>query len=136
MINERSIQVGIMTINERSLDIKPVRGKKRFIKVHENAKLADIKAAAIQMHALYDQDFCAAEDYILLYPDKKQVTNTLRNDANQLSSNMKCTQSFSFSVSIEEDKVENIGNATQKGFSFPKKNYFDCFQDHKWILPS
>ena len=75
-----SIQVGIMTMNEKYHEMKPVRGKKRYIKVKEDASVKDITTAAIETRATYDQFFCAAEDYTLLYPDKTQVTTLLRSD--------------------------------------------------------
>ena len=31
------------------------------------------KEAAIEKHSKYDQEFCALEDYVLLYPDFREV---------------------------------------------------------------
>ena len=34
---------------------------------------AELKESAIEKHSKYDQEFCALEDYVLLYPDFKVV---------------------------------------------------------------
>ena len=35
--------------------------------------MAELKEGAIEKHSKYDQEFCALEDYILLYLDFKEV---------------------------------------------------------------
>ena len=48
-------------------DLKYIRGKSLPVKVSDKCSAAELKEAAI------DQEFCALEDYVLLYPDFKEV---------------------------------------------------------------
>ena len=54
-------------------DLKYIRGKRPPVKVSDKCSTAEFKEAAIEKHSKYDQGFCALEDYVLLYPDFKEV---------------------------------------------------------------
>ena len=54
-------------------DLKHIRGKRLPVKVPDKCSAAELKEAAIEKHSKYDQEFCALEDYVLLYPDCKEV---------------------------------------------------------------
>ena len=58
--------------------MKPVRGTKLSIKVNEMSTAEEIRMEGIKKHSIYDQYFYSSEDYVLLYPDGKQVV-TLRS---------------------------------------------------------
>ena len=66
------VNVGIMTRDNFGL-WKPVRGKKLPIKIEDNATAEMLKQTAISKHASHDQLFGEFEDYVLLYPDGKEV---------------------------------------------------------------
>ena len=54
-------------------DLKYIRGKRLPVKVSDKCREAEVKEAAIENHSKYDQEFCALEDYVLLYSDFKEV---------------------------------------------------------------
>ena len=54
-------------------DLKPVRGKRLPIQLKDTASALEVKSEAIDKHADHDQEFCASESYVLLYPDFKEV---------------------------------------------------------------
>ena len=66
------INVGLMERDSFCI-LKPVRGKKLPLKIDEKSSSAEIKLSAINKHASHDQNFCALEEYVLLYPDGKEV---------------------------------------------------------------
>ena len=67
-----TIQVGIMARDSFG-ELKITRGKKLPVKVLEDSDAVSIKKESIAKHAMHDQNFCALEDFMLLYPDGKQV---------------------------------------------------------------
>jgi len=66
------INVGIIRENDRGI-IKIVRGSKLPVQVPRNANVETILKLSLKKHAEQDQYFCASEDYVLIYPDKKKV---------------------------------------------------------------
>ena len=54
-------------------DLKYIRGIRLQVKVSDKCSVAELKEGAIEKHSKYDQEFCALEDYILLYLDFKEV---------------------------------------------------------------
>ena len=66
------INVGIMERDNYSI-LKPVRGKKLPLKLSETSTASEIKILATDKHASDNQNFCGLEDYVLLYPDRKEV---------------------------------------------------------------
>ena len=66
------ISVGIVQKNEFA-ELKPVRGKRLPVKVLETSIAAEILLTAVEKHANHNQEFCASEDWVLLYPDFKEV---------------------------------------------------------------
>ena len=66
------INVGIMKRDNYSI-LKLVRRKKLPLKLSETSSAREIKILAIDKHAFHNQKFCGLEDYVLLYPDRKEV---------------------------------------------------------------
>ena len=54
-------------------DLKYIRGKRLPVKVSDKCSATELKEAAIEKHSKYDQEFCSLEDYVLLYPDFREV---------------------------------------------------------------
>ena len=55
------------------MNYKPVRRKKLLLKVKITTNYDVLKKRAIQKHSHHDQSFCGLEEYVLLYPDEKEV---------------------------------------------------------------
>ena len=72
------INVGIMERDNDSI-LKPVRGKKLPLKLSETSSAGETKVLAIDKHASNNQSFCGLEDYVLLYPDKKEVVHSKKH---------------------------------------------------------
>ena len=64
--------VGIMERDNYSI-LKTVMGKKLPLKLSETSSASEIKILATDKHASHNQNFCGLEDYVLLYPDGKEV---------------------------------------------------------------
>ena len=69
---QRTITVGLVERDDAG-DLKYIRGKRLQVKVSDKCSAAELRKAAIEKHSKYDQEFCALEDYVLLYPDFKEV---------------------------------------------------------------
>ena len=67
-----TITVGLVERDDTG-DLKYIRGKRLPVKVSDKCSAAELKEAAIEKHSKYDQEFCALEDYVLLYPDFKEI---------------------------------------------------------------
>ena len=67
-----TITVGLVERNDTG-DLKYIRGKRLPVKVSDKCSAAELKEAAIEKHSKYDHEFCALEDYVLLYPDFKEI---------------------------------------------------------------
>ena len=67
-----TITVGLVERDDAG-DLKYIRGKRLQVKVSDKCSAAELRKAAIEKHSKYDQEFCALEDYVLLYPDFKEV---------------------------------------------------------------
>ena len=67
-----TIQVGIMRRDDVG-NLKCVRGSKLPVKVGSSVDAHALKMASVDKHSLFDQTFCGLEDYVLLYPDGKEV---------------------------------------------------------------
>lgn len=55
-------------------ELKVIRGKRLPVRVKETASALELKSLAIDKHSNHDQEFCALESYVMLYPDLKEVT--------------------------------------------------------------
>ena len=54
-------------------ELKPLRGKHLPVKVLESSTSCEVLLTAIEKHANHNQEFCALDDWVLLYPDFKDV---------------------------------------------------------------
>ena len=71
LLHSVTINVGIM--NNVSLNLKPVSGKKLPLKFKTTINFDDLKKRAIEKHSHHHQSFCSLEEYVLLYPDGKEA---------------------------------------------------------------
>ncbi|XP_057299457.1 uncharacterized protein LOC130630076 [Hydractinia symbiolongicarpus] len=55
-------------------ELKVIREKRLPVRVKETASALELKFLAIDKHSNHDQEFCALESYVMLYPDLKEVT--------------------------------------------------------------
>ena len=69
----KTVTVTVGLVERDDTDLKYIRGKRLPVKVSDKCSAAELKEAAIEKHSKYDQEFCALEDYVLLYPDCKEV---------------------------------------------------------------
>ena len=67
-----TITVGLVERDDTG-DLKYIWGKRLPVKVSDKCSAAELKEAPIEKHSKYDQEVCALEDYVLLYPDFKEV---------------------------------------------------------------
>ena len=56
-----------------NLNLKPVRGKKLPLRVKTTINYHDLKKRAIELYSHHDESFCGLEEYVLIYPDRKQA---------------------------------------------------------------
>ena len=71
LMHSATINVGIM--KNVNLNLKPVRGKKLPLKVKTTMNYDDLKKRAVGKYSHHDQSFCCLEEYVLLYPDRKEA---------------------------------------------------------------
>ena len=62
-----------VTVGLVKRDDKCISDKRLPVQISDKCSLAKLKETAIENHSKYDQEFCALEDYVLLYPDFKEV---------------------------------------------------------------
>ena len=82
-----TIQVGIISGDEKEETLHIIRGSRLPIKIPKNAGSQEILKKSIEKHPNHDQFFCGVEDWFLLYPDQKKVeyipgTNVLHSHCN------------------------------------------------------
>ena len=77
--NRVVINVGLIRENEEG-KLAVVRGSKVALKVGKDFGAVEVLRAAVKKHADHDQFFCGDEDYILLYPDQKEVVKVPGSD--------------------------------------------------------
>ena len=58
-----NVTVSVGIVKNVSLNLKPLRGKKLPLKVKR----------AIEKHSHHDQSFCGLEEFVLLYPERKEA---------------------------------------------------------------
>ena len=68
-----TIQVGIISGDEKDETLHIIRGSRLPIKIPKNAGSQEILEKSIEKHSNHDQFFCGVEDWSLLYPDQKKV---------------------------------------------------------------
>ena len=68
-----TIQVGIISGDEKEETLHIIRGSRLPIKIPKNAGSQEILKKSIEKHSNHDQFFCGVEDWSLLYPDQKKV---------------------------------------------------------------
>ena len=61
--------------DKNDYNLGPIRGSRLPVKVQKRFTAAEVLSAGILKHSNHDQFFCSSEDYLLLYPDQKVVTN-------------------------------------------------------------
>ena len=66
------INIGIASIEEKSSVLKKRQGR-MSLRVSETIDRHDLLEAAITKYARFNQNFCASDDYVLLYPDLSEV---------------------------------------------------------------
>ena len=66
------INIGLASIDETSSVLKKRQGRMP-LKVLHNINRNELKDLAIKKYARFDQNFCATDEYVLLYPDLKEV---------------------------------------------------------------
>ena len=69
----KTVTVTVGLVERDDTDLKYIRGKRLPVKVSDKCSAAELKEAAIEKHSKYDQEICALKDYVLLYPDFKEV---------------------------------------------------------------
>ena len=67
-----TINIGIIRENDHGI-LAATRGSKLPVLVNKDSTANQVLVAAITKHSNHDQYFCAAEEYVLLYPDQKVV---------------------------------------------------------------
>ena len=68
-----TIQVGIISGDEKEETLHIIRGSRLPIKIPKNAGSQEILKKSIEKHSNHDQFFCGVEDWSLLHPDQKKV---------------------------------------------------------------
>ena len=68
-----TIQVGIISGDEKEETLHIIGGSRLPIKIPKNAGSQEILKKSIEKHPNHDQFFCGVEDWSLLYPDQKKV---------------------------------------------------------------
>ena len=56
-------------------NLGPITESRLPVKVQKSLTAAEVLLAEILKHSNHDQFFCSSEDYSLLYPEQKVVTN-------------------------------------------------------------
>ena len=71
-----TVNIGLMESTDKNdYNLGPIRGSRLPVKVRKSFTAAEALAAGILKHSNHDQFFCSSEDYLLLYPDQKVITN-------------------------------------------------------------
>ena len=76
-----TINIGLMESTDKNdYNLGPIRGSRLPVKVQKSFTAPEVLSAGNLKHSNHDQLFCSSEDYLLLYPDQKVVTNIPRSE--------------------------------------------------------
>ena len=71
-----TVNISLMESTDKNdYNLGPIRGSRLPVKVQKSFRAAEVLSAGILKYSNHDQFFCSSEDYLLLYPDQKVVTN-------------------------------------------------------------
>eukprot|EP00794_Sanderia_malayensis_P020690 gene20690-22727_t len=74
------INIGIARENEQTGGLSNARGSKLPTRVEKHFGYHEVLELAVKKHSDHDQYFCAADEYMLLYPDHKAATTVPGSD--------------------------------------------------------